>query len=47
MPGVGKSTLFEVIKNPDYRTPTAFSFFAQGPKEPSYVPLVVRTSAGR
>lgn len=45
--GVGKTTLFEVLKDGNYRTPLTYSFFAQGPKEPLYHPLLVRNQQGR
>jgi GTPase SAR1 family protein len=45
--GVGKTTLFEVLKNPGHKTSTSYSFFASGPKEASYTPLVVRNGSGK
>jgi len=45
--GVGKTTLFEVLKNPGYQTPMSYSFFASGPKEACYTPLIVRNGAGK
>jgi GTPase SAR1 family protein len=44
---VGKTTLFEVLKDPNYHTPSTYSFFASGPKEPQYHPLLVRNQSGR
>jgi len=45
--GVGKTTLFEVLKDANHKTSTSYSFFASGPKDPIYSPLVVRNLAGR
>jgi len=45
--GVGKTTLFEVLKDVNHKTSSTYSFFASGPKDPSYTPLVVRNSSGR
>jgi len=45
--GSGKTTLLEVIKDVNYKTSTAFSFFSSGSKDPQYLPLVVRNSSGR
>jgi len=45
--GVGKSTFFEVLKDTNHKTSITYSFFASGPKEPQYTPLVVRNASGR
>lgn len=45
--GVGKSTFFEVLKDVEHKTSTTYSFFASGPKDPQYTPLVVRNAMNR